>query len=475
MKDEIVLRVNGLGKCFKIYDNPWDRAWEWMTLGKHKRHREFWAVRDVSFEVRRGEFLGIVGPNGAGKSTLLKMVSGVLFPTEGTYQSQGQVLSLLELSSGLNQELTGRENVLRSAQLLGFPDDYADQRMNQIKEFSELDKFFEQPIRLYSTGMLTRLAFSLFAFLECDVLILDEVLAVGDIFFKQKCYARLDELVAQDTAIILVTHSMTPVRRYSDEVIVLHQGKKIYQGEPDEAIRTYMNVRGSRAANLIEIVYEDEELVEPIPTPVEREDFWPPNEVFTQIPLTAQRGTRKAYLTNLAICDEKGKPCQTFEQGESAYLYYEFELKRDIGVPIGGIQIRDQFNLLMHAKNSLQYNSSVPHVVQQGSYLRFSQKVTLGLAPGEYTLSLVLLTLHPDDYLNLDQLSQQEIGQRMKPVCGVERASTLIVMPRFGKRPELLHGGLCDLPGTCHVQLVPNSRPIASPSMKHEAVEVLNE
>ena len=232
MNNEVVLQVDKLSKRFKVYPTPWHRLQEWATLGRKLCHADFWALHNVSFTMRRGEFLGIIGVNGAGKTTLLKIITGVLQATEGSYQTQGRVLSLLELGIGMNEALTGRENVLTSAQLLGFPDNYAQEQMAQIVEFSELGDFFERPIATYSTGMRMRLAFSMFAFLECDILILDEVTAVGDIFFQQKCYARLSELIAKNTAIILVTHDLNAIQYYCDEVMVLHRGEKIYQGQP---------------------------------------------------------------------------------------------------------------------------------------------------------------------------------------------------------------------------------------------------
>ena len=225
--NEIVLQVENLGKCFKIYRNPWDRAREWISPKKCSYHQSFWSLRNVSFEVRRGEFLGIIGENGAGKSTLLKIITGVLKPTEGSYRLNGKVLSLLELGTDFNFELSGRSNAIYSAELLGFPPGYVQSRLAAIEAFSELGEFFDRPMKIYSSGMKARLAFSLFSFLECDVLILDEVLAVGDIFFQQKCYARLEELIKQQVTIILVTHQLDTVQQYCKEAILLHQGKKL--------------------------------------------------------------------------------------------------------------------------------------------------------------------------------------------------------------------------------------------------------
>ena len=171
------------------------------------------------------------------------MLSAILSPTEGSYQLSGQVLSLLELGGNFNKDLTGRENVLRTAKLLNLPKSYIGEQMEKIQEFSELRDFFDRPVNTYSSGMLIRLSFSLFAFLKCDVLILDEALAVGDIFFRQKCYQRLEELIAAGTSIILVSHNMSAVKQYCQRVLVLHQGRELYLGGADEAIRVYAQVQ----------------------------------------------------------------------------------------------------------------------------------------------------------------------------------------------------------------------------------------
>jgi lipopolysaccharide transport system ATP-binding protein len=355
VSDNIVLRVKNVGKRFKLYPNPWRRIQEWLSLGRKVCHTDFWAVREVSFELERGHCFGIIGVNGAGKSTLLKIITGVLVPTEGSYQTQGRVLSLLELGIGQNNALTGRQNVIVSAQLLGFPDDYAQQRMAQIAEFAELGDFFERPVATYSTGMRMRLAFSLFAFLECDVLILDEVMAVGDIFFQQKCYARLDELLAQKTTIILVTHDLSAIQQYCQEVMVLHQGHKIFQGRPDEAIRTYVQVRGTRTAKAIEMTLK---LGDPSHSdfPKFRRPFaWPPDDAFFPLPASAKLGGKHAHFTRVALCNESGQPCQVFKQGETAIFYYEFVPDKDIGVPIGSIEITNPYNLLLHSNTTLQH------------------------------------------------------------------------------------------------------------------------
>jgi lipopolysaccharide transport system ATP-binding protein len=179
-----------------------------VTLGGVKRHDEFWALRDVSFEVRRGDALGVIGVNGSGKSTLLKILTGAMYPTAGTYDVAGRVLSLLELGTGLNPLLTGRENVVQSAALLAFEPEYVQRKLPDVEAFAELGEFFEKPIRLYSSGMLVRLAFSLFACLEPDVFVVDEALSVGDVFFQQKCVQRIEQMRERGTSMLFVSHDL---------------------------------------------------------------------------------------------------------------------------------------------------------------------------------------------------------------------------------------------------------------------------
>src|SRR4051794_24542015 len=198
-----MIRVSGLGKKFKLYPRPWGRLAEWLTLGRAVRHDDFWALRDVSFTVAGGESLGVIGVNGSDKSTLLKILSGALYPTEGTFEIRGRVLSLLELGTGVNMQLTGRQNVITSSRLLDFPQGYAEQRMADIEAFADLPAgFFDRPVGLYSSGMLPRLVFSMFACFDPDVFIVDEALSVGDVFFQQKCARRLQEMRAKGTTML---------------------------------------------------------------------------------------------------------------------------------------------------------------------------------------------------------------------------------------------------------------------------------
>src|SRR5277367_2261839 len=226
------MRVAGLGKKFKLFPRPWGRVTEWLTAGRCRRHEDFWALRDVSFSVGRGESLGVIGVNGSGKSTLLKILSGALYPTDGDFRVGGRVLSLLELGTGVNPELTGRQNVVNSSRLLAFPPGYADEKMPEIEAFADLsDGFFDRPVKLYSSGMMVRLAFSMFACFRPDVFVVDEALSVGDVFFQQKCARRLQAMRQAGTTMLFVSHDLMAVEALCYRVLLLHGGEVAHLGD----------------------------------------------------------------------------------------------------------------------------------------------------------------------------------------------------------------------------------------------------
>ena len=211
-----------------------------------RRHQEFWALRDISFEVDQGECLGVIGPNGAGKSTLLKILTHTLYPTSGQYDIQGRVLSLLELGTGFHPELTGRQNLYNSVHLLGFPDGYLQERIGDIEAFAQLGDFFDRPVKIYSSGMYVRLAFSLFAFMRPEVLIIDETLSVGDVFFQQKSFAKMREIIAAGTTCLFVSHDTAAVQNLCRRAIVLDRGEMAFSGDAVEAISRYYATMGRR-------------------------------------------------------------------------------------------------------------------------------------------------------------------------------------------------------------------------------------
>ncbi|CAN5397325.1 ABC transporter ATP-binding protein [soil metagenome] len=238
---DILVSASGLSKRFKIYEKPTGRLTEWATMGRASRHRDFWALRDFSFDVRRGQCIGIIGANGAGKSTLLRILSRTLAATSGTFTIDGRLLSLLELGTGFNPNLSGRLNVLHTAELLGYSPAYAADKLATIETFADLGEFFDLPLRMYSSGMQVRLGFSMFAALDPEILVVDEALAVGDASFQRKCFRHMEKMVEdQSRSVLLVAHDMVSIQKLCSHVIWLDHGKIRLQGEPKPVVEAYM-------------------------------------------------------------------------------------------------------------------------------------------------------------------------------------------------------------------------------------------
>lgn len=223
-RSQAVIQVKNLSKCYQIYDKPRDRLKQALWRGKKRFYKEFWALRDVSFETGKGETIGIIGRNGSGKSTLLQIICGTLMPTDGTVQVNGRVAALLELGAGFNPEFTGRENVYMNAAILGLSREEIDAKYDEIVAFADIGEFIDQPVKTYSSGMFVRLAFAVQACVDPDLLIVDEALAVGDAPFQAKCFARMRQLISGGTTVILVTHDLSAVRAFCNRAIYLKNG-----------------------------------------------------------------------------------------------------------------------------------------------------------------------------------------------------------------------------------------------------------
>ena len=238
--DEVVLSVRGVSKCFEMYEKPIHRLYQTLLAGRHRFYREFWALRDISFDVHRGEALAIIGRNGAGKSTLLQILVGTLQATTGTVRTQGRVAALLELGSGFNPEFTGRENVYMNGAILGLSSAEIDARYQEIVDFADIGEFIDQPVKTYSSGMMVRLAFAVQVLSDPDVLIVDEALAVGDTAFQRKCFMRMDQLKQKGVTLILVTHDTGTVKERCDRVIFPKDHAVAFDGDTETGVSEYM-------------------------------------------------------------------------------------------------------------------------------------------------------------------------------------------------------------------------------------------
>ncbi|MHB1947707.1 MAG: ABC transporter ATP-binding protein [Gammaproteobacteria bacterium] len=428
MSSDFAIRVNHLSKCYKVYERPHDRVKQ-VLFGAYKQfYKEFWALKDISFEIKKGEAFGIIGRNGSGKSTLLQLICQTLTPTTGDIEVNGRIAALLELGAGFNPQFTGRENVYINGAILGFSRQEIDAKFDEIVSFADIGDYIDQPVKNYSSGMFVRLAFAVQACVEPDILIVDEALSVGDIFFQLKCHARMEELLKRNTAIIFVTHDMTAIEKYCDQVLLLNKGNCLFQGKPNEAVERYyqldkMNVLKTQKLSTADPTCSDFE------TPIKnRISDWPSPDKFLNLAEATVIGDETiARCTGVALCDAQGDANFSFELGEKAILYYEYEILQDIGVPVGGFIITDKMNINVHGKTTLQYQQQAPAIVKKGTRVRFRQMIELALAPGDYVFQVGLATISAEHYAQVTKLEHVHLESRMQAVLRVRECGTFSI------------------------------------------------
>ncbi len=377
---DVLVEAEGVAKRFRIYAQPSARLKEWMSLGKLRRHEDFWALRDISFKVRRGECLGVIGPNGSGKSTLLKILTGVLTPTAGRFEMRGRSLSLLELGAGINPELTGRQNVISGAQLLAFPPKYVEEAMSEIEGFAELGDFFDRPMRMYSSGMAVRLAFSMFACLRPEIFIVDEALSVGDVHFQQKCVQRIEEMRAAGTTFLFVSHDMGSIQRICTEVILLTHGRVMFAGAPEEAVSRYYAACGAgveRAAAPVQAATALAESVAPA-------DFLAHN-ILPQA--RSRHGHGEFRISAATVQDEAGHFTLTIGCMKHAVITLLLRAEQTIPNGSAGLHVFDRLNNLVFAAGTRQLGITLPPL-EKGDEIIVRFRVQMNLQAGEYTFSV---------------------------------------------------------------------------------------
>jgi ABC-type polysaccharide/polyol phosphate transport system ATPase subunit len=378
-----LLEVENLGKRFKIYTSPWHRAVEWASRGKSRRHTDFWALRDVAFQVDRGDCFGVIGTNGSGKTTLLKILSGVLDATEGRFSIAApapRIFSLLELGTGFHADLTGRQNVRHSAHLLRIA--IQDAAISRIEEFADIGDFFDRPVRFYSTGMLVRLGFALFAFLEPDLLIVDEALSVGDVFFQQKCAVRIEAMREQGTTFLFVSHDMGAVRRLCTNALLLNHGQPVFLGPATEAINRYHGVLFGRDPDRPAPHLQDRAA-----DPQQGMRAEAVREGHVLKPDGPRHGSRGLELAAARITNAEGHDSVTTAVGGLLNFDLLIEARESVATPSAGVNIFDRFGNLVFGSGTGRHGHRLPPL-RVGDSIVVRLSLQLNLQPGYYTFAL---------------------------------------------------------------------------------------
>lgn len=367
LSNDIVISVQNLSKCYHIYDNPHDRLKQFILprlqrllgLTPKQYFKEFWALHDVSFAVKRGETVGIIGRNGSGKSTLLQMICGTLNPTAGSVQINGRVAALLELGSGFNPEFTGRENVYMNASILGLSNAEIDARFNDITAFADIGDFIEQPVKTYSSGMMVRLAFAVIAHVDADILVIDEALAVGDAFFTQKCM-RFLRLFIQTGTVLFVTHDASSVKSFCRYALWLEKGQLIQTGTPKDICESYLEAfyeaqQGKSTSTRLKATKTIDNL---IPSKDQRLEFINASnlrndlKIFKFDPEAASFGKGGAQIQNVYLLDENERSLAWVVGGEKVILRVIIQTNQDLDSPIVGFSVKDRLGQVLFGDNT---------------------------------------------------------------------------------------------------------------------------
>jgi len=339
-----IVRAATISKCFRIYRHPSDHLKELLSLGRRRYHEPFWAVKDVDLSIERGCCLGIVGENGSGKSTLLRMIAGVIRPTSGNVEVGGRVSALLELGAGFNPQFTGRENIYLYASILGFTDAQTRERIPSIEKFAEIGEFVDRPVKTYSSGMFVRLAFAVAIHMDPDILIVDEALSVGDIFFQQRCIRRIQQLKQQGVTILFVSHDLEAVRSLADRTIWMEHGRVRLEGKTDEVVSKYLAAMVTRGRKEI---MEEEAVGKPLLGPPDLEMS---DEALARIPKFLEHvpnvdhryGNGKARVRGIGIYGKGGEPAPAVAQGDRVCVRISVEFQEHVEHPNVGFMLRNR-------------------------------------------------------------------------------------------------------------------------------------
>ncbi len=349
----ITLRVEDVSKCYRVYDRPADWLKESLSGGLVKRHREYWALRNISFEVQAGTTTGVIGPNGCGKSTLLQIVTGTLEATSGTVWKQGRVAALLELGAGFNPECTGLENVYLYGAVMGFTHDEITEKLDGIRRFAEIGEHLYQPVKTYSSGMYVRLAFAVAVSIEPDILIVDEALSVGDAIFQHRCIRRIKEMQQRGVTILFVSHDPGAIRALCNHAILINSGRMVHSGDPIETLQRYQDIVMQREETFDEAEL-DAKLAQSQSSSDSGDSSFTPDLIRRAVPLRAayRHGNGLAEVISIDVFAADRRETEIIETGASLLVRVRVLFHRACSSPVIGLQINNRNGIPAYGVNT---------------------------------------------------------------------------------------------------------------------------
>src|SRR5882724_2698247 len=414
------LRVENVSKQYRIYDHPGDRLKESLTRGRLRRHREFWALRDLSFEIQAGTTVGIVGPNGCGKSTLLQIISGTLAPTHGDVQYEGRIAALLELGAGFDPEFTGVENLYLNASLLGLTRKETDALFPAIERFAEIGPFLYQPVKTYSSGMYVRLAFSIAISASPRILIIDEALAVGDAVFQHRCTRRIRKMQESGVTIFFVSHDPGAVRALCSRAILLNAGRIASDGKPADTLNHYQKLIMARE--------HDYDQAAAAPDEADADAFADQEPAAPHY--TFRHGDGSAEVLRVELLDAAKRRIEMVESGEPVSVRMRVRFRADIEDPVCGFLIRNRHGIHLYGTNT-ELQQVELGTVRRGEVVEIIFAFDCRLAPDSYSIAVAA---HSPDAVSFDWLDGALFFQVMSAerMDGVANLSATVTTRRLG-------------------------------------------
>lgn len=419
--EDLAISVDHVSKIYKLYDKPSDRLKESLGFGKYVNAREHYALNDVSFQVKKGETVGIIGTNGSGKSTILKIITGVLNQTMGNVDIKGRISALLELGAGFNMEYTGLENVYLNGTMIGFSKQEIDAKLQDILSFADIGDFVNQPVKTYSSGMFVRLAFAVAINIDPEILIVDEALSVGDVFFQSKCYHKFEEFKKCGKTILFVSHDLSSISKYCDRVILLNKGIKLAEGEPKEMIDLYKKVMVNQLdeSDLVSVSEHDETkegessenkeipAVKTASTLSVTEGSW--KSKLNLNPNLSEYGSKLAEIEDFAILDDQGNITNTIIKGSEFSIKMRIHFYEKVQEPIFAYTIKNLKGEDVTGTNSMFERVDTGNT-EDGDVYEITYVQEMNLQGGEYLVSFGCTGYHDGDFT---------VYHRLYDVCNI--------------------------------------------------------